>query len=98
MRTYGQHCAMARGLDVIGDRWTLLIIRELLLQGPSRYAELQRGLPGIATNLLADRIRDLEANGIVVRKDGIASLTARGRELEPVMRAIGRWRAPLLGH
>ena len=96
MRTYGQYCAMARGLDVIGDRWTLLIIRELLLQGPSRYAELQRGLPGIATNLLADRLRDLEAEGIVVRKDGIASLTPRGRELEPVMRAIGRWGAPLL--
>ena len=96
MRTYGQYCAMARGLDVIGDRWTLLIVRELLLQGPSRYAELQRGLPGIATNLLADRLRDLEAEGIVVRKDGIASLTPRGRELEPVMRAIGRWGAPLL--
>jgi DNA-binding HxlR family transcriptional regulator len=96
MRTYGQYCAMARGLDVIGDRWTLLIVRELLLQGPSRYAELQRGVPGIATNLLADRLRDLEADGIVVRVDGIASLTARGRELEPVMRAIGRWGAPLL--
>jgi DNA-binding HxlR family transcriptional regulator len=87
---------MARGLDVIGDRWTLLIVRELLLQGPSRYAELQRGLPGIATNLLADRLRDLEADGIVVRKNGVVSLTPRGRELEPVMRAIGRWGAPLL--
>lgn len=96
MRTYGQYCAMARGLDVIGDRWTLLIVRELLLQGPSRYAELQRGLPGIATNLLADRLRDLETEGIVVRQDGIASLTPRGCELEPVMRAIGRWGAPLL--
>ena len=82
MRTYGQYCAMARGLDVIGDRWTLLIIRELLLQGPSRYAELQRGLPGIATNLLADRLRELEANGIVTRNDGVVTLTARGHELE----------------
>lgn len=87
---------MARGLDVIGDRWTLLIVRELLLQGPSRYAELQRGLPGIATNLLADRLRALEADEVVVRKDGVVSLTPRGRELEPVMRAIGRWGAPLL--
>jgi DNA-binding HxlR family transcriptional regulator len=87
---------MARGLDAIGDRWTLLIVRELLLRGPSRYAELQRGLPGIATNLLADRLRDLEASSLVVRKDGVASLTPRGRELEPVMRAIGRWGAPLL--
>jgi hypothetical protein len=57
MRSYGQYCAMARGLDVIGDRWNLLIVRELLLQGPSRYAQLQRGLPGVATNLLADRLR-----------------------------------------
>src|SRR5579859_509431 len=96
MRTYGQYCAMARGLDVTGDRWTLLIVRELLLQGPSRYAELQRGLPGIATNLLADRLRELETNGVVTRKDGVVSLTPRGRQLEPVMRAIGRWGAPLL--
>ncbi len=96
MRTYGQYCAMARGLDVIGDRWTLLIARELLLQGPSRYAELQRGLPGIATNLLADRLRELEANGIVTRRGGVVSLTPRGQQLEPVMRAIGRWGAPLL--
>jgi len=96
MRTYGQYCALARGLDVIGDRWTLLIVRELLLQGPSRYAELQRGLPGIATNLLADRLRELESSGVVTRKDGLVSLTSRGRQLEPVMRAIGRWGAPLL--
>jgi DNA-binding HxlR family transcriptional regulator len=96
MRSYGQYCAMARGLDVIGDRWNLLIVRELLLQGPSRYAQLQRGLPGVATNLLADRLRDLEAGGVVIRKDGVATLTPRGRELEPVMRAIGRWGAPLL--
>jgi len=96
MRTYGQYCAMARGLDVIGDRWTLLIVRELLLQGPSRYAELQRGLPGIATNLLADRLRELEDSDVVTRDDGVVSLTPRGRALEPVMRAIGRWGAPLL--
>jgi DNA-binding HxlR family transcriptional regulator len=96
VRTYGQYCALARGLDAIGDRWTLLIVRELLLRGPSRYAELQHGLPGIATNLLADRLRDLEESGVVVRKQGVATLTPRGRELEPVMRAIGRWGAPLL--
>src|SRR5258708_2672487 len=96
MRSYGEYCAMARGLDVIGDRWTLLIVRELFLRGPSRYAELQRGLPGIATNLLAGRLRDLEADGVVVRNDGVVSVTPRGRELEPVMRAIGRWGAPLL--
>jgi DNA-binding HxlR family transcriptional regulator len=98
MRTYGQYCAMAKGLDVIGDRWTLLIVRELLLRGPSRYGELQNGLPGIATNLLADRLRDLAAAGVVARADGDVVLTARGRELDPVMRAIGRWGAPLLAH
>lgn len=96
MRSYRQYCAMAKGLDVIGDRWTLLIVRELLIRGPSRYAELQRGLPGIATNLLADRLRGLETNGVVSREGGVVTLTARGRELEPVMRALGRWGAPLL--
>ena len=60
MRTYGQYCSVAKALDVVGDRWTLLIIRELLPQGPCRYTDLN-GLPGIATNLLADRLRELEA-------------------------------------
>src|SRR2546421_501967 len=55
MRSYGQYCSVAKALDVVGDRWTLLIIRELLLQGPCRYTDLRNGLPGIATNLLADR-------------------------------------------
>jgi DNA-binding HxlR family transcriptional regulator len=96
VRTYGQYCAMAKGLDVIGDRWTLLIVRELLLSGPSRYSQLQNGLPGIASNLLADRLRDLETAGVVARANGDVVLTERGRALEPVMRAIGRWGAPLL--
>ena len=60
MRTYGQYCSVAKALDVVGDRWTLLIVRELLLQGPCRYTDLKGGLPGIATNLLADRLRELE--------------------------------------
>ena len=59
MRSYGQYCSVARALDVIGDRWNLLIVRELLLRGPCRYTDLQDGLPGIATNLLADRLRNL---------------------------------------
>ena len=96
MRSYGQYCAVAKGLDVIGDRWSLLIVRELLLRGPSRYTELLHGLPGIATNLLADRLRDLEAAGVVTRADGAFALTPRGLELESVLRAIGRWGAPLL--
>ena len=67
MRSYRQYCGLARALDVVGDRWTLLVIRELL-EGPRRYAELLDGLPGIATNLLAERLRSLEENGIVVRQ------------------------------
>ena len=59
MRSYGQYCSVAKALDVVGDRWTLLIVRELLLQGPCRYTDLKNGLPGIATNLLADRLHQL---------------------------------------
>src|SRR6202012_4773034 len=69
MRTYGEYCSVARALDVIGDRWTLLIIRELLLRGASRYTDLKNGLPGIATNLLADRLRELESAGLVTREE-----------------------------
>src|SRR2546425_7044906 len=68
MRSYGQYCSLAKALDVIGDRWTLLIVRELLLRGACRYTDLRDGLPGIATNLLADRMRDLEEKGIVRRQ------------------------------
>ena len=67
MRSYGQYCSVAKALDVVGDRWTLLIIRELLLQGPCRYTDLRNGLPGIATNLLSDRLRELEAADLVRR-------------------------------
>ena len=62
MRSYDQYCALAKALDVVGDRWTLLIVRELLVR-PSRYSELQDGLTGIATNLLAERLRQLEGRG-----------------------------------
>ena len=103
MRTYGQFCGVAKGLDVIGDRWTLLIVRELLIRGPSRYTDLRAGLPGIPTNLLADRLRDLEESGLLRRElsSGPASvpvyaLTARGEALESVIAALGRWAAPLL--
>src|SRR5437588_6264945 len=68
MRSYRQFCALARALDVIGDRWTLLIVRELLLR-PCRYTDLRDGLPGIATNLLAERLRELEAANVVERED-----------------------------
>ena len=65
-RSYDQYCAVARGLDIIGDRWTLLLVRDLLL-GPKRYKDLLSGLAGIGTNLLADRLKELEAAGLIER-------------------------------
>ena len=98
MRTYGQYCSVAKALDVVGDRWTLLIIRELLLQGPCRYTDLKGGLPGIATNLLADRLRELERAGLIWREEAappvataLFHLTDAGKELEPVLNALGGW-------
>jgi DNA-binding HxlR family transcriptional regulator len=103
MRTYGQYCSVAKALDVIGDRWTLLIVRELLAQGPTRYTDLRRGLPGIATNLLAERLRELEQAGIVLREEApppiataLLSLTERGQQLRPVIEELGRWGIPLM--
>ncbi len=69
MRSYGQYCSIARALDVVGDRWTLLIVRELLLQGPCRFTDLKNGLPGIATNLLSTRLKELEEAGLISRED-----------------------------
>jgi DNA-binding HxlR family transcriptional regulator len=98
MRSYGQYCSVAKALDVVGDRWTLLIIRELLLQGPCRYTDLRNGLPGIATNLLADRLHELEAAGLVRREEAappvattLFQLTAAGAGLEPSLEALGAW-------
>jgi DNA-binding HxlR family transcriptional regulator len=98
MRSYGQYCSVAKALDVIGDRWTLLIARELLLQGPCRYTDLKNGLPGIATNLLAQRLDQLEAVGLVRREEAappvattLFHLTEAGAELEPVLTALGDW-------
>lgn len=103
MRSYGQYCALARALDVVGDRWTLLIVRELAVKGPSRYTDLRHGLPGIATNMLADRLREMEENGIVRREEApppvattLFELTERGRDLMPVLFALGRWGVPLM--
>jgi DNA-binding HxlR family transcriptional regulator len=103
MRSYGQFCSVAKALDVIGDRWTLLIVRELLAQGPSRYTDLRNGLPGIATNLLAERLRELEQAGIVVREQApppvataLFSLSPRGKQLKTVIDELGRWGMPLM--
>ncbi|MGH3302669.1 MAG: winged helix-turn-helix transcriptional regulator [Streptosporangiaceae bacterium] len=98
MRSYGEYCSIAKALDVVGDRWTLLIIRELLIRDGCRYTDLKEGLPGIATNLLASRIRELESAGLIRREDApppvattLFRLTEAGAELLPVLDAIGRW-------
>ena len=103
MRSYGEFCGLAKSLDVVGDRWTLLIVRELLIRGPARYTDLRAGLPGIPTNLLADRLRDMEDAGLLRRQLSSApaaaplyALTPRGAALESVISALGRWAAPLL--
>jgi DNA-binding HxlR family transcriptional regulator len=102
VRSYGQYCALARTLDVVGDRWTLLVVRELLL-GDRSYGELLHALVGVPTNLLAARLRGLEQDGLVVRDVDPTdrrrvryALTARGHELEPAVLALVRWGGPLM--
>jgi DNA-binding HxlR family transcriptional regulator len=99
-RSYGQFCGLARALDAVGDRWSLLIVRELLL-GPMRYSELAAALGGIATNLLADRLRSLESCGVVERRLGqtngvVYALTPWGAELREAIDALIRWSFPLM--
>jgi DNA-binding HxlR family transcriptional regulator len=98
-RSYAQYCAVARSLDVVGERWTLLVVRELAL-GPRRYTDLHADLPGISTDVLAARLKELEADGIVVRRQVAHSwmydLTPRGTELIPVLTALATWGTALL--
>lgn len=96
-RTYNEYCGLAKALDVVGERWTLLVVRNLLL-GPLRYSELLRGLPGITTNLLAKRLQTMEEAGIIERvrtSDTGGShayrLTSLGQGLEPALHALARW-------
>jgi DNA-binding HxlR family transcriptional regulator len=103
MKTYSQYCATARALDLVGDRWVLLIVRELLIQGPSRFTDLRAGLPGIATNLLAARLAEMAENGLLTRVDapppvatGLYQLTERGRQLRPVLEALTEWGLPTM--
>ena len=103
MRSYDEYCAAAKALDVVGDRWTLLIVRELALRGPCRYTDVRNGLPGIASNLLSERLRDLERAGVIVREDApppiattLFRLTPRGEELRPVLDGLVRWGIPLM--
>jgi len=96
-RRYAQYCPIAGALDLVGERWTLLIVRELLL-GPARFTDLRGGLTGVPPNLLSTRLRELEAAGIVARRElpppaarTVYELTEDGRALEPVLRALVRW-------
>ena len=102
-RSYNQYCAVARAMDVVGERWTLLIVRELL-PGPKRFKDLLEGLPGIGTNLLAARLKDLEGYGVVRRAtlpppaaSRVYELTDLGRSLEPVVMSLARWGLEFLG-
>src|SRR6185369_9159940 len=97
MRTYGDRCGIARALDIVGERWALLVVRELLL-GPKRFTDLRAGLPLIGPDVLSQRLRELEASGVVVRDklpppaaSQVYALTERGRALEPVVLELGRW-------
>jgi DNA-binding HxlR family transcriptional regulator len=101
-RGYGQFCGFARALEIVGDRWALMIVRDLLV-GPKRFSDLHAGLPKIPTNVLTARLKQLEAAGVAERRalprppGGVAyELTPRGRALEDSVVAIGRWGAKLL--
>ena len=94
-RSYQQFCGLALALDTVGERWTLLIVRNLLL-GPKRYGELQAELPGITTNLLAKRLKEMEAGGLLCKRERRYALSERGLELEPVVLALGRFGAGLM--
>lgn len=98
-RSYRDRCPIARALDVVGERWALLVIRELLF-GPQRFSELHEALPGASTNMLTDRLRELEAHGVVQRRvlpppaaSAVYELTERGHALQGVLDALGAWGA-----
>ncbi|MFJ1846076.1 winged helix-turn-helix transcriptional regulator [Streptomyces sp. NPDC088146] len=101
-RSYDQFCATARSLDSVGDRWTLLIVRELLA-GPRRYTDLHADLPGVSTDVLASRLKDMEQGGLATRRRlpppaaaSVYELTERGHGLLPVLTALAEWGAPAL--
>jgi DNA-binding HxlR family transcriptional regulator len=102
-RVYGQYCGFSRALEVVGERWALLIVRDLLV-GPKRFTDLHRGLAGIPTNVLTARLKELEHSGVVRRRllprpesSIIYELTEYGSELEDVVVHLGRWGARALG-
>jgi DNA-binding HxlR family transcriptional regulator len=96
-RSYQDGCGIARALDVVGERWALLVVRELLL-GPQRFSDLRRALPGASSNLVTDRLRELQRSGVVGRRklappagSWVYELTESGRDLEPIVLALGGW-------
>jgi DNA-binding HxlR family transcriptional regulator len=102
-RTYGSYCGIARALEIVGERWALLVVRDLI-QGPKRFTDLRRGLPRIPSNVLSARLKELEAAGVICRRllprpsTGIVyELTEYGRELEDIVLRLGLWGARLLG-
>jgi DNA-binding HxlR family transcriptional regulator len=102
-RVYGQYCGFARALEVVGERWALLIVRDLLVS-PKRFTDLHRGLPGIPTNVLTARLKELEQAGVIRRRvlprpagSIIYELTAYGMELDDIVARLGRWGAKSLG-
>jgi DNA-binding HxlR family transcriptional regulator len=99
MRTYGDGCAIAQALDLVGERWALLVVRELVL-GPKRYTDLRRGLPDASPNVLSQRLAELEGGGVIRRRKlpppagaRVYELTEWGRELEETVMSLGRWAA-----
>jgi DNA-binding HxlR family transcriptional regulator len=97
VRTYGDPCAVTRALDLVGERWALVIVRELLF-GPKRYSDLQAGLPHASPTVLSQRLRDLERSGVIQRRKlgvparaWVYELTEWGRDLEPILVHLGRW-------
>ncbi|MFJ4223156.1 winged helix-turn-helix transcriptional regulator [Microbacterium sp. NPDC089695] len=99
-RSYGQYCGVTTAVELIGERWALLIVRDLLV-GPRRYTDLKQGLPRIPTNILSTRLKELQDGGVVRRIPllrGLAyELTPYGRALEPVILALGRWGFQTMG-
>lgn len=100
MKTYGQYCGLARAAELLGERWSLVILRDLLV-GPKRFNELRQGIPGIPSNLLTNRLRDLEAADVIERSlDGrsvVYRLSDYGRDLEPILIGLGQWGARRMG-
>src|SRR2546428_7354515 len=98
VRGYGQYCPVAKAAEVLGERWTLLIVRDLIM-GAHRFTDLQRGLPGISRSLLSDRLRRLQADGLLEQRPGLSGrgeywLTPLGLDLQPAVMAGGGWADP----